>query len=238
MSRPGPVRLVTGGGGAGKTRLALELRRQMTAAGWRCADVGAGHEAGAVAAQREANPGARVLLVVDYAEARTDLERLLEAVARDPVRMCVLLVARQAGEWWQRLAAGQHAVREIMADAGRAHLPLADAVEPLVPAADQVLHAMPLFAARLGVPPPDPTLVSIVGEEGVRVLDLHAAALVAVLAAQQQPAGEAVRVDVAMVLEDLLGHERTIRGGMTGCAQCDHVDVCCYGRSAGFAVLG
>ena len=205
----GPVRLVSGGGGAGKTRLALELRGRLDAEDWRCVDVAAGREADVVAAERRAAAGARLLLVVvDYAEARTGLEGLLEAVARDAGQVRLLLVARQAGEWWQRLEAGQQAARELVADAGRAHVPLADAVEPGVAAAEVVRRAVPFFAARLGVPPPDPGLVSVAGQQGARVLDLHAAALVAVLAARERPAGAVVRVDVGMVLDELLGHEK------------------------------
>jgi hypothetical protein len=93
----GPVRLVTGGGGAGKTRLSAELRRQMEAQGWRCASVGTGRESEVVPAHAQAAPGAPVLLLVDYAEARSGLEDLIEAAAGGPGRTRVLLVARQAG---------------------------------------------------------------------------------------------------------------------------------------------
>ena len=102
----GLVRLVTGGGGAGKTRLALELCRRMGGRGWRCAQAGEGAERDVVGLERAAAPGARLLLVVDYAEARLGLEELLEAAARDAGRVRVLLLARHAGDWWQRLGAG------------------------------------------------------------------------------------------------------------------------------------
>src|ERR1039457_2164173 len=67
--------------------------------------------------------------------------------------------------------------------------------------------AVPFFAVRLGVVPPDPALVSVTGAGESRVLDLHAAALVAVLASRSR-GGVAVRVDAPMVLEELLGHEK------------------------------
>ena len=102
----GLVRLMTGGGGAGKTRLALELRTRMTGRGWRCVAVDEGAERDVVPLERAAAPRARLLLVVDYAEARAGLEELLKAAVRDAGRVRVLLLARHAGDWWQRLGAG------------------------------------------------------------------------------------------------------------------------------------
>jgi hypothetical protein len=55
--RGGLVRLVTGGGGAGKTRLALELCARMLGRGWRCAWVDEGAEGEAVPRKRAAGPG-------------------------------------------------------------------------------------------------------------------------------------------------------------------------------------
>jgi tetratricopeptide (TPR) repeat protein len=204
----GPVRLVTGGGGAGKTRLALELRRLLEAQGWRCAEVDSGNEANALSAERGAAGRRRLLLVVDYADAREGLAGLLDSIARDPGRVRVLLLARQAGEWWQRLEGGRQAVRDLVADAGRAVMELADAVAPGIAAADVVRGALPCFAAELKVSAPDPDLVSVTSAEGARVLDLHAAALVAVLGARKLHAGTAVSVNVRMVLDVLLGHEK------------------------------
>ena len=75
-------------------------------------------------------------------------------------------------------------------------------------ASDIMRQAVPHFAAQLGVEPPEPTRVALRGEGEPRVLDLHAAALVAVLRSQQHPAGTELRIDTAMVLEELLGHEK------------------------------
>jgi tetratricopeptide (TPR) repeat protein len=102
--------LVSGAGGSGKTRLALELMRRMRARGWACALVAEGAENDAVQVQRSATPGARLLLVVDYSEARLGLERLLRGAARDEGLVRVLLLARQAGDWWDRLQGGESMV--------------------------------------------------------------------------------------------------------------------------------
>ena len=88
---------------------------------------------------------------------------------------------------------------------------------------DLVAAAVPVFAAALSVPVPGGVLVDT-GPEAVRVLDLHAAAVVAVL--RSAGSGGPVRVSVADVLDELLGHEerfwlgtadsRGLLGGLTG----------------------
>ena len=115
----GKVRLVTGRGGSGKTRLALELGNRMTLQGWRCTAVAQGAEADVIALQRSAARRARLLLIVDYAETRIGLERLLEAAARDQGQVRVLLLARQARDWWDRLQAGRPLVRDLTRDASQ-----------------------------------------------------------------------------------------------------------------------
>jgi hypothetical protein len=91
-----------------------------------------------------------------------------------------------------------------VAGAGGAE-PLAAAVSAELANADLVATAVPAFAAALGVPVPGRVLADV-GAGAVPVLDLHAAALVAVL----QPArpGSPVRVAVGDVLGELLGHEK------------------------------
>jgi Tetratricopeptide repeat/Anaphase-promoting complex subunit 5 len=205
----GPVRLVTGGGGAGKTRLALELGLHLRkAGGWRCADIDAGTEPDALGAERAAARGNRLLLVADYADARAGLEDLLDAVAREPDRVRLLLLARHAGEWWHRLEGGRQATRHLVADATREVIELADVIKPGTTAADVVLSALPWFAARLNVSVGDIGLVRVVGAERARILDLHAAALVAALQVHNQQKVASVVIDVNAVMDVLLGHEK------------------------------
>ena len=99
------IRLVTGNGGAGKTRLALRLCEELPAKRWQQVWVKRGSEREAVADMREMRRPC--VLVVDYAETRGDLAALLDDVAADEdgPELRVVLLARSTGEWWQRLLA-------------------------------------------------------------------------------------------------------------------------------------
>jgi hypothetical protein len=200
----GRLRLVTGAGGVGKTRLAVRLCSVLAELGWLCEPVREGEEGVAVDRVRQAT-GRRVLLVVDYAETRVGLRGLLRAVAGDEGALKVLLLARSAGEWWDRLGAGQPEVRAMIGDP-RVLVALPAVVEAGISEQELVRQAVPFFAAELEVAPP--TQVAIVsGPAPARILDLHAAALVAVLQAQHHGSAAPVRVELSEVLGELLGHE-------------------------------
>ena len=146
-----PLLLVTGGGGSGKTRLGREACVQMLVAGW---------DAGLADDQRR--DGARTdrlqrptLLVVDDADLRTGLISALVDYLRwddagPPVRL--LLLARAAGAWWDRLVRQQE-----LADA----YTVVDLDRHPVPPAGRAEHfrrASTAFAAYRGpgTPPADP----------------------------------------------------------------------------------
>ena len=101
-----PLLLVTGGGGSGKTRLGREACVQMLLAGW---DAGLADDQ-----RRDGTATTRLqrptLLVVDDADLRTGLISALVGYLRwddagPPVRL--LLLARAAGTWWERLVRQQ-----------------------------------------------------------------------------------------------------------------------------------
>jgi nucleoside phosphorylase len=96
----GSVRLIHAAGGMGKTRLAIELCRQMRARGWRAGFLQDGKRVDALM-----ESGRPVLAVVDYAESRQDLRDMLRHVAARrlvrPPRF--LLLARNAEQWWSHL---------------------------------------------------------------------------------------------------------------------------------------
>ena len=201
----GRLRLVSGPGGVGKTRLAVELAARMKTLGWTSERIADGREAEAISMLRAVTRG-RALLVVDYAETRTGLQQMLSELASDQgdgVR--VLLLARSAGDWRDQLGVGEPTVWDMVQAARHAEIVLSPVVAAGLSDAEIITLAVRSFAAELGLPE---RKVEIYGDRSPgqrRVLDLHAAALVAVLA----DAGIGpVRVDIRTVLGELLRHEQ------------------------------
>jgi hypothetical protein len=99
------IALVTGSGGRGKTRLAIEAATRAGADGWRAGFVDEGLLMPLLEAAASDD---RLLLVVDYAEDEpTHLIDALQTageLARDAQRrLRILLLARNAGDWWERV---------------------------------------------------------------------------------------------------------------------------------------
>jgi tetratricopeptide (TPR) repeat protein len=209
------MRLVTGAGGVGKSRLALHLADRMREVGWRCEYIGPGQERDIVATVRAAISRA-TLLVIDYAETRPGLEELLRAVAADRAKgglppLRVLLLARSAGQWWEKLGANEPALRDLLDAARRRDISLSPALDDDLTEEMLIRQAVPAFARELGVAVPEHVeIVSVAGR--ARVLELHAAALVAVLDSLDVPARSVMHVDIGDVLGKLLGHEERLWG--------------------------
>lgn len=174
------VWLVSGPRGIGKTRLAREAAHAMAQAGWTCLEVPDGAEPAALAAVPDGTPALRV---VDDAETRGPaLAELLRTAAQDRNgALRILLVARGAGQWFNRLTATDLAVRALLEPA-RAGPDLAREVFPGQVDARLVAAFVEPYARALGTAVPEVAVASIPG--GARILDLHAAALCAVMRTQ------------------------------------------------------
>jgi tetratricopeptide (TPR) repeat protein len=125
------VRVLTGPGGQGKTRLSRwltgALRDRQWVAGHLRADLGDEHWANLPGVDLFTRASAGVLVVVDYAECRPRLVReLVERMrdARHPVRL--LLLARSAGSWQTDAMGASEATHEILTAAPVAELAALD----------------------------------------------------------------------------------------------------------------
>lgn len=192
-----PVRLMVGAGGVGKTRLALELGRYQQEAGWSVTWVRPGQEAEAAELAKACRR--RLLLIVDYAENRPELPKLVDEASENPTHVRLLLIARGIGDWWRTLAVKAPADGPLL-------LSEQLAPESLSPP-ELVRTAISEFAEELGVAAPTVGAIAVPGR--VPVLVLQATALVAVLRSQDT-GGRPIEELVADhgVLDELLQHER------------------------------
>ena len=167
------VKLVTGAGGMGKTRLLMELCEQAQRLGW---------NAGFVSAPRAElfRTQGRTLIVIDYADAALEATRgiLKEAMRRrehGPIR--IALLARRAGDWWDDLQTTGEGVSELLTGKAADLMP----VQPLAPSASERMRAFELacdaLAPRLARPVPAAQRPSLTGETYNLILHVHMAAL-------------------------------------------------------------
>ncbi|MDF0604674.1 tetratricopeptide repeat protein [Neisseriaceae bacterium TC5R-5] len=199
---PLTVRLLTGSGGSGKTRLALELCRRLQQDGWQAGLLPHTTPVSDVAGYL-ANSTQASCLVLDYAETRqTAFLHLLKALrARPPAQSVrLLLLARDSGEWWQRLPHIDSACTDLLdglATSGPFMLPsLHDSLDSRVAAYQRAMQAL---AAKLGLPP-NPSQPQLHEAHFAQPLYLQMAAL---LVLQGEQAGSA-----QSLTRTLLGYEQ------------------------------
>ncbi|MFJ5645098.1 TIR domain-containing protein [Streptomyces sp. NPDC093223] len=203
------VRLVTGPGGQGKTRFALHLCRQATERGWLAGFVDESCAPDDLAVLARCT--APLLLVLDYAEARAEQLLVLaaECVRRDadagPVRL--LLLSRAGGEWQRPLAEYVDDRVALLFAAMSEHR-----LAPLVPSEAQrqaeFVGAAREFSAHLTGTRPEAVVIpaDLCAARYDRILDVHAAAVVALLE-QDEPPDSAPSTSADPVAR-VLAHER------------------------------
>ncbi|MEV4724586.1 tetratricopeptide repeat protein [Micromonospora humida] len=192
------VRLLTGAGGVGKTRLAREFTGRLP--GWRCEWIHAGAEEQTAALITSGGVPSRLLVVVDYAETRDRAGvAALVCAAQRATGVRVLLIARGAGLWWETLSAAYPQQAQLLdAVTGRSQVvELPARIEESEPDEIVALAARD-FAAHLALPLP--AVEARERPADTPVLRLHAEALLTVLDGKPRHG----RYDV---LTEVLGHE-------------------------------
>jgi hypothetical protein len=173
------VRLYTGAGGMGKTRLALELCRKLRDEGW---------QTGFLAPDPARTPAevwqdlrAREkpsLIVVDYAETRRELlVPLLRELYQDQkgtIRM--LLLARAALDWWEQLKREGDGVGDLISGPATRWFTLMPLARTSEGREESYRKAAQAFSDRLGKPQPA-AVPELDAEYYERVLLLHMKAL-------------------------------------------------------------
>ncbi len=176
------VRLYTGAGGMGKTRLALKIAQEAREDHWRTGFLRPEALASPDDAWKAvARPGGKVLVVVDYAETRRELLvpllRGMEQAEDGPYRL--ILLARAALDWWEQLKSDRDVGNILSGPATSRHslAPLAFDVPQRERSYDLATTA---FAERLERPRPGDRPDDLDAEYFERALLLHMRALIAV----------------------------------------------------------
>ena len=116
------MRLYTGEGGAGKTRLFLQMFTELANSGWQygflTSDDG---EISPDAVRHLLDRESRLFIVIDYAENRKpmlmtllrQIEQVVAAKADKDVRIRLGLIARTGGDWWDDLAKQDGTVQRL-----------------------------------------------------------------------------------------------------------------------------
>jgi hypothetical protein len=174
------VQLLHGPGGQGKTRLADEFADRSARRGWTCWRVRHLSDPTEDDRHQVPRPGARLLLIVDYAERwpLADLRLLLgNPLLGIPVHCRVLLVSRTADLWWRTARTGLDLAAHAVANPP---LYLAPPAPDAARRHEIYQAAWTAFARALELDePPGPPLHDLDEDAFALTLTLHMAALVA-----------------------------------------------------------
>ncbi len=196
------VRLFTGPGGSGKTRLFMEWLRRLGPewAGDFLPDRATEADERAILASARAT-----FVVVDYAEARPALARFLDLAAERPNNGCgrlrVALLARDEADWWSALGRVSSGIERVVGESKPCRLASVDVEGPL--RQEVFSRAAEAFATKLDKRGCRLTEPDLSGPLFGRVLYLEMAALAAIEGLPMQSDG---------LLDKIVDHERRYWG--------------------------
>jgi DNA-binding CsgD family transcriptional regulator/tetratricopeptide (TPR) repeat protein len=182
------MRLVTGPAGYGKSRLARQLCARLTTRGWLAGPLDR-TELDEVTLRQLHATSVSTLLVVDHAETRTgELASLVNGLAgrQRAGTVGLLLLAHAAGDWWEELRSQVGTLGSVLD--GVVELELAPLHTTLDSRQRGFREAVAAFAHHRGHPATPAAMPSLADPKYGSVLNVHVAALAAVLHAEQ-PAG-------------------------------------------------
>jgi hypothetical protein len=230
---PVRVRLYTGAGGMGKTRLALQVAHEVRDDNWRAGFLRPESFASPDDAWKAvARPGGKVLVVVDYAETRRDLLipllRGMEESEDGPYRL--ILLARAALDWWEQLKSDRDVGNILSGPATSRH-----SLAPLAFDVPQREHSYDLattaFAERLDRSRPDDRPDDLDDKCFERALLLHMRALIAVEGKEKAKGEDGV-------LDRILARERRFWTERAGAVKLSPTLVEGMGRALAAITLG
>ncbi len=175
------VRLYTGPGGIGKTRLALEVCRTLRERGWQAGFVS--HDAPAADVWRVvSNRRKPILLVVDHAESRGGLLSALlrEILSANEEKIRLLLLARAVFDRWNQLKGEEGDIGELLNDPTTSRHSLRPLAMTFKDRKKSYMIAGRALSDNLGLPPPEHIPEDINAPYFERVLLLHMQALLAI----------------------------------------------------------
>ncbi len=174
---PVSARLFVGPGGSGKTRIFIEFARSRSEAGWRAGfwpDTATLDDLETLLAADQPT-----LAVMDYAETRPELLRMLKRIVRVPrtAPLRVVLVAREVADWWRSLLKRDDEVQALL----DLHAPTELRPVPLEgPVRQQVFERAHSRFAELRPDPRPAKPVDLSDDRFGRPLYIHMAALAVV----------------------------------------------------------
>lgn len=189
-NQPQSVRLITGSGGAGKTRLSLELCKEARKLGWTSGFLSNSIDVKKIDDVWKELIGINknLLIVIDYAETRQAtflslIVSILQYQSSKYVR--ILLIARDGGEWWETLPSRDSICAEFLNSYNTTgpHR-LSPLYVDLQSRALGYQNALAAFAKYLTIPAPS-VIPNLSGEHFKNPLYIQMAALLALLGNKQ-----------------------------------------------------